>query len=77
MRLVWYQRPDGLWNADCACCATIAGWAFEDRAKAEAGHFAYADKERVRREDTKSPLAGCGPKLPDPNPNLIGPFVFP
>jgi len=77
MRLVWYQRPDGLWNADCACHGTIAGWSSEQRAEAEAGHFAYADKERARREGTSRQIPACGPKLPDPNPNLPEPFVFP
>jgi hypothetical protein len=77
MRLVWYQRQDGLWNADCACHATIAGWSFDQRAEAEVGHFAVANKERVRREGTNRQLPSCGPKLPDPNPNLPGAPVFP
>jgi hypothetical protein len=76
LHLVWYQRPDGCWNAACACHATIAGWAFEDRAAAEAGHFAIADKERARRAGTPSQIPDCGPKLPDPNPNHPEPPVF-
>lgn len=77
MRLVWYQRGDGLWNAECACHATIAGWSFDQRAKAEVGHFTIADKERDRRTGTPHQIPACGPKLPEPNPNLPGPLVFP
>ena len=82
MRLVWYQRGDGLWNAACACNAVIAGMPDHRRAGAEEAHFAIASMERVYR--AKSPdcpqsaqVPPCGPKLPEPNPNLPYPFVFP
>jgi hypothetical protein len=77
MRLVWYQRDDGLWNAECACHATIAGVSFDRREAGEAWHFDLAGKEREHREGTDRQIPACGPKLPDPNPNLPGPRVFP
>lgn len=81
MRLVWYQRADGLWNAACACNATIVGATFEQRAAAEERHFVIAGHERAFREKTQGSLPGpipaCGPKLPEPNPNIPGPPVFP
>ena len=81
MRLVWYRRSDGLWNAACACNACIAGVAFEGRAAAEEWHEQLANTERARRAANPahfgSQIPACGPKLPDPNPNLPTPFVFP
>lgn len=81
MRLVWYQRSDGLWNAACACHATVVGVTFDRRAEAEARHFEIARAERTMRESTKplgsSQIPACGPKLPEPNPNFPDPFVFP
>lgn len=80
MRLVWYQREDGLWNAACACNATIVGVPFEQRDAAEERHFLIADHERTFRGKSQgslpSPIPACGPKLPDPNPNIPGPLVF-
>ena len=81
MRLIWYQRQDGLWNAACACNATIAGVAFEPRADAEAAHFNLTRMERAFRAHHQVRFAGnqipaCGPKLPELNPNLSSPFVF-
>jgi len=82
MRLVWYQRKDGLWNAACACNATIVGMRFEQRADAETAHVKLAHKERAFRAGALEHFANnqippCGPKLPEPNPNLPEPFVFP
>ena len=77
MQLVWHQREDGLWNAACSCNASLCGVAFERRAQAEAWHFDLARTERVHREKTGNQIPACGPKLPEPNPNLPDPFVFP
>lgn len=80
MRLVWYQRADGLWNAACACNATIVGVPFEQRAAAEVRHFATAVEERALRSRTQghpNPIPACAPKLPEPNPNIPEPPVFP
>jgi len=82
MRLVWYQRADGLWNAACACDASICGVAFERRADAEAAHRDLATTERAHRAANPTRFAGnqipaCGPRLPEPNPNLPGPLRFP
>ena len=81
MRLVWYRRQDGLWNAACACNACLAGVAFEKRAEAEQWHEQLANTERARREANpvsfeRNQIPACGPKLPEPNPNLPDPFVF-
>ena len=79
MRLVWYQRPDGLWNAACACNAAVCGVDFARRAQAEEWHFDLTRMERDHRSkhapDTQIPA--CGPKLPEVNPNEPGPAVFP
>jgi hypothetical protein len=72
IRLIWYQRKDGFWNAACACGATICGISFEDRAKAEGVHATRAAGTRMR-----NPIPSCGPKLPDPDPNVTDPLVFP
>jgi hypothetical protein len=82
MRLVWYQRQDGLWNAACACNASVVGVPFERRADAEAAHFDLTSSERKYREDsdrffTSNQIPACGPKFPEPNPNVPGPLVFP
>ena len=81
MKLVWYQRQDGLWNAACACNASVVGIPFETRAEAEAAHVKLADKERTFRAEDPArfkdlQIPPCGPKLPEPNPNLPNPFVF-
>ena len=80
MRLVWYQRQDGLWNAACACNASVCGVEFERRSVAEVAHFELTATERTHRTETPWRFAGnqipaCGPKLPEPNPNLCS-FVF-
>jgi hypothetical protein len=79
MRLIWHQRKDGLWNAACACNATIVGMPFERRADAEAAHVELTNMERAwnpeRFEGNQIPP--CGPKLPEPNPNFPDPLVFP
>jgi len=83
MKLVWHQRKDGLWNAACACNASLCGVEFVCRAEAEAWHFDRAHMERKHRFETTPALAAgnqipaCGPKLPEPNPNEPSPLVFP
>ena len=82
MQLIWHQRKDGLWNAACACNASLCGVEFERRAEAEAWHFGLTRTERAHRAENAERFAGnqipdCGPKLPEPNPNLPDPFVFP
>ena len=80
MKLIWYRRNDGLWNAACACNACIAGVDFEKRAAAEEWHEQLANTERARRAATPhfgDQIPSCGPKLPEPNPNFPGPLVFP
>ena len=84
MRLVWYQRQDGLWNTACACNATICGVGFERRADIEFHHFEAARVQREFRADPDNAerfegnqIPPCGPKLPELNPNLPDPFVFP
>jgi hypothetical protein len=82
MHLIWYQRRDGLWNAACACNASICGVMFDRRAAAETAHFDLTRSERVFRAGRLERFAGnqippCGPKLPEADPNLTGPHVFP
>jgi hypothetical protein len=82
MQLIWYQRGDGLWNAACACNATIAGIPFDRRADAEAAHFDLTRLERVFRINnpkrfTGNQIPACGPKIPESNPNATGPLMFP
>jgi len=82
MRLVWYQRRDSLWNAACACNASVVGVPFPRRAEAEQAHFDLTVTERKFRAEHPERFAGnqippCGPKLPQDDPNLPGPFVFP
>lgn len=82
MRLVWYQRADGLWNTECACSAAIVGVTYEQRAKSETWHFALACMDRAFRTENpehfkSSQIPACGPKLPECNPNRFDPFVFP
>lgn len=75
MRLIWYRRNDGLWNAACACNASIAGVDFEKRTAAEECHEQRANVERARRAADPAhfgdQIPSCGPKLPDPNPNSL------
>jgi len=73
VRLIWFQRHDGLWNADCTCGASCCGIGFDARAACEGRHFQKADEDR--RNGNKYP--SCGPKFPDPNVNMSGPLVFP
>lgn len=82
VKLVWYQRKDGLWNAECACNATICGVMLEHRGEAESWHFKQAAEERAFRASlaerfSKNQIPPCGSKLPDPDPNLPGGYVFP
>jgi hypothetical protein len=79
-KLVWHQRPDGLWNAPCACSASIVGIQFERRAEAEEEHFTVAHEERERRHarhpGTPMEIPPCGPKLPEAT-QYIPTLVFP
>lgn len=82
MKLIWYQREDGLWNAACACNASVCGLEFVCRAAAETAHFDLTRMERAHRVAHPERFAGnqipaCGPKLPEPNPNSPDPFMFP
>lgn len=49
LRLDWYQRPDGRWNADCQCGSTLAGFLLDSRAGAEKDHMTDMEKERENR----------------------------
>lgn len=78
MRLVWYQRQDGFWNAACACGATLVGCRLDQRSEVEKWHVEKASLERTCQAARKSDLLpACGPKLPEPDPNNPGPRVFP
>lgn len=59
--LIWIERIDGLWNAECACGATLAGFREEDRTHAEGFHFVNAAAERRRGAYYPS----CGPVRED------------
>lgn len=80
MRLIWYQRKDGLYNAECTCNASICGATLEQRARAETAHFELTNSERAFRTANPkrfpSQIPPCGPKLPEYNPNSPEPFVF-
>ena len=77
MRLIWYQRQDGLWNADCACGATCCGIQFDDRAGCEAWHIERAALDRgCSCAFHKRKLPPCGPKFPETDLNHPQPFVF-
>jgi hypothetical protein len=55
--LLWFQRPnDGLWNAPCACGATLAGEEYPS-SSVENRHFSRTHKERL---DGKN-YPECGP----------------
>lgn len=73
MRLIWYQRQDGLWNADCSCGATCCGVVLSERQDFEQWHFTRREEDRTRGHVH----ASCGPKFPEFDPNRPGPFVFP
>ena len=72
MRLVWYQRQDSLWNAACACNASVCGVEFERRADAEAAHFDLTIMERASR-GTPGSLRG----KPDPRMRAEAPRAEP
>lgn len=72
MKLIWFQRPDGLWNADCACGAACCGVDFDKRAEFEQWHFGRADEDRKHGHKHLQ----CGPKFPEENVNMPGPLVF-
>ncbi len=49
LKLKWYQRhTDQLWNADCACGATVTGFEIQHREAAEEWHFKMAESARQR-----------------------------
>src|SRR5262249_29567252 len=73
IRLIWFQRPDGLWNADCTCGASCCGIRFTERAECERWHFERADDDRKCGHKYKP----CGPRFPEEDLNNPGPFVFP
>jgi hypothetical protein len=73
MKLIWFQRPDGLWNADCMCGGACCGIAFRDRGLCEERHLQHVGEER---ESGKMRLP-CGPKFPDANIHMPAPLVFP
>jgi hypothetical protein len=66
----------------------VVGIPYERRADAEVAHFEVANMEREHRANNPERFEGvlrasrnqippCGPKLPEPNPNLPDPFEFP
>ena len=71
--LIWFQRADGLWNADCACGAACCGVVFDRRRDFETWHFEKAIVERARGERALE----CGPKFPEVDINHPEPFRFP
>jgi hypothetical protein len=73
MKLIWFQRSDGRWNADCVCGATCCGVPFNERGEFETWHFQKADRDR--RNGEKELL--CDPKFPEEDLNMPGPLVFP
>lgn len=72
MKYIWFRRPDGRWNADCTCGASICGIRFEERAMFEDAHLEVVAKDRARGIH-RTP---CGPKFPDANVHMPGPLVF-
>lgn len=73
MKLIWFQRDDGRWNADCTCESSLCGILFEERAQFEELHIANVQRDRDRGVER----APCGPKFPDYNPYNPSPMVFP
>lgn len=61
MKLNWYRRSDGLWNADCACGSMLCGFEAPNailRGKtAESWHF---DLAKARRDQGVT-VPKCGP----------------
>lgn len=72
IHLIWYQRHDGAWNADCLCGAGLAGVEDDDRADAEAAHVARVESER----EHSLLRPGCGPKFPNDNHYIPAPLIF-
>lgn len=73
MRLIWFQRPDGLWNAECTCGVVCVGVTYEDRSPFEKRHLQRAAADR-EQNNTRTP---CGPKFPESNVNMPDILVFP
>jgi len=57
--LIWFQRPDGLWNADCTCGGSCCGIRFDERAACEERHFQRAAEDR----ENGHKYPPCGPKF--------------
>jgi len=75
--LIWYRRPDSLWNADCACGSTCCGIQLDERAACESWHFESAARDRDGDGSIhKHERPPCGPKFPEADPNHPEPFVF-
>lgn len=74
IRLIWYQRKDLVWNAECTCGATLCGVEDNQRLDTEVWHFRCADEDRANGNKYKP----CGPKLPteDPNGYFPNPPIF-
>jgi hypothetical protein len=47
LRLTWFQRRDGLWNADCPCGSALCGSEKHMQIQHEAWHFSQADRAVV------------------------------
>ncbi len=73
MKLIWFQRPDGLWNADCTCGASCCGVEFDKRAEFETWHFERAEYDRTHGNKHLP----CGPKFPTEDLNRTESLVFP
>jgi len=57
LRLNWYQRADGAWNAVCACGSSLVGFEGARRVIGEAWHFGNAEDDRKHGQDKPA----CGP----------------
>ncbi len=73
MRLIWYKRQDGRWNADCTCHATLCGSSLELRKEFEDWHFERAEQDR----NNGNKHHPCGPRMPEEDLNYPGSFEFP
>lgn len=67
--LIWYQRADGAWNADCACGAFLCGFSahLDEQVVIEAQHFRNAERDRelLRRTVPDRVYPPCGLRQPD------------
>ena len=53
LRLKWFQRKDGLWNADCPCGTSLCGHDEHMRIAHEALHFGDASLDAQRNKKTE------------------------